>query len=308
VSAPTRQRGGGRTRAPSLLTQAHRTISDFGLLEPGGRVLCACSGGADSTALLHVLALLRGRLGFELEAMGVDHGLRPESAAELALVEQLCAPLGVPWRTERVALTAGSNLQARARVARHTALQRAALAAGANAIAVAHTADDRAETFLMRLLQGAGPRGLAVLGPRTPCPVAVAGPAPGVDIIRPIVGARRADVLLHLERHGLGHSEDPSNSDRRFLRTRLRQELLPLLEELSPRIVSHLCALSMMLEGAAGTPDPLARLGRAQRLAVERARRLGRPGITLRIHKGAELALAFDRLAEGAKRPRRGAR
>ncbi|HSN98985.1 MAG TPA: hypothetical protein VLS89_11890, partial [Candidatus Nanopelagicales bacterium] len=96
-------------------------------------------------------------------------------------------------------------------------------------------------------------------------------------------------------RHGITFAEDPSNQDPRFLRTRVRRELLPLLEDLSPRIVEHLSALSGMLHAelpAAGEPDPPLLLGRAQRLALERARKLGRP-LLLRIRGGREFALGF---------------
>jgi tRNA(Ile)-lysidine synthase len=281
---------GERSHPPSLVRSAERLVRDEGLFGRGDLVLCACSGGPDSTALLHVLALLRRRIGHALVAHGVDHGLRPEAAAELeAFAGAVAGPLEVPFSVTRVGVAPGANLQARARAARHEALARAADAAGARVVALGHTADDRAETFLLRLLRGSGPRGLAVLPPRS------AGIRPGsVDLVRPLLGARRGDVLAHLRRHELPFAADPSNLDPRFARVRVRREVLPLLEELSPGVVDHLSALADMLAGAPLDEEgPLAGLGRAQRLAVERARRLGRRSVRLRLPGGREVDVTF---------------
>jgi tRNA(Ile)-lysidine synthase len=269
---------------------AERTLRDDAAVEPGDRVLCACSGGPDSTALLHVLALLRGRLRFALAAHGVDHGLRPEAPGELALAAALAARLDVPFSVTKLAVAPGAGVQERARAARLEALAAAALAAGARTIATGHTADDRAETVLFRLLRGAGPRGLAALPPCAPFPSRDAG-AP--SLVRPLVRARRADVLAHLRRHGLEAAEDPSNRDPRFARVRIRREVLPLLEALSPRVVEHLCALADMLGESVPTDDPLAGLGRAQRAAVARARRLGRASLDLRVRGGRDAVVTF---------------
>jgi tRNA(Ile)-lysidine synthase len=280
----------GRSHPPSLLRLCERLIRDEHLIEPGDVVLCACSGGPDSTALLHVLARLRDRIGHTLAAHGVDHGLRPEAPAELDRARALAGQLGVPFAVTTLAVADGPNLQARARAARHEALARAAGASGARVIATGHTADDRAETFLLRLLRGAGPRGLAVLPPRAPSPAARDREAP--QIVRPLLLARRADVLAHLRRHGVEHATDPSNADRRFARVRIRAELLPLLEALSPGIVGH---LGVLADALAQHPDggPLAGLGRAQRVEVERARRLGRPSVRLRLPGGRDATVTF---------------
>jgi tRNA(Ile)-lysidine synthase len=228
-----------RSHPPSLLTLALRTAKDASLFAKGDVVLAAVSGGGDSTALLHVLALLRSKLGHEVVAHGVDHGLRADAANELDLASDLARSLGVPMTRSDLKVPRGGNLQARARDARLGALREAAARAGAKAIATGHHADDRAETVLLRLLRGAGPRGLAVLPPR-------AG-----DLVRPLIRARRADIEAHLSRHALPHADDPSNADPRFLRVRVRSELLPLLAQLSPGIVSHLCALADQLSDAA---------------------------------------------------------
>ena len=221
-----------RTHPPTLITLVRAALRDDGLVPRGTIVLAAVSGGPDSMAMLHVLALLRGRLGFGLFAHGVDHSLRAEAAAELDLAEAFARALDVPFGRTRVAVAPGGNLQARARTARWQALLAAAAAAGAGRIATGHHADDRAETVLIRLLRGTGARGLGVLPP-----------CDGIRI-RPLYRARRADVDAHIARHHLAYTVDPSNRDPRFLRTRVRHELVPALERLSPRIVEHLCRLA----------------------------------------------------------------
>lgn len=231
-------------------------------------------------ALLDVLARLARKLGFELVAHGVDHGLRAEARSELDLAEEHARALGVTFERSAVVVAPGGNLQARARDARYAALEAAAARSGSAFIATAHHADDRAETVLLRLLRGAGPRGLAVLPPR-------AG-----NRLRPLIRARKSDVRLHLARHGVPSAEDPSNRDRRHQRVRVREELLPLLAELSPGIVEHLNSLADALAGEARADAPaLAALGRAQRRGLERAVALAQRGAQIWLPGGAVLAL-----------------
>lgn len=243
-----------RTHPPTLLTLVRGLLRDARLAEPGARVLAAVSGGPDSMAMLHALARLRDDLDFSLVAHGVDHGLRASAAAELDVAEAFARSLDVAFDRTRVAVAPGGNLQARARDARYAALAAAASSSGCDRVATAHHMNDRAETLLMRLLRGAGPRGLAVLPPR-------AG-----DRIRPLLRADRAAIDAHLARHAVPFAVDPSNRDPRFLRARVRHELLPLMVDLSPGIVGHLCALADQLDHDA--PDPLASLPRATRLAL----------------------------------------
>jgi len=280
----------GRSHPPTLITTVARTLREECRVTKGTRILLALSGGGDSTALLHVLALLQQRQGFELFAHGVDHGLRAEASGELDAAAAQCSALGVPFSRTRLGLANGGNLQARARDARRAALIGAASELGAELIATAHHADDRAETVLLRLLRGSGPAGLSVLPPRS-----------GVWI-RPQCRARKSDVTLHLTRHGLAFAEDPSNRQSRFLRTRVRFELLPLLEQLSPQIVRHLCALADALgesgqAAVAGLPaltderGVALLLNRAQRQLVERARTFGQRTARVSLPHGRELSL-----------------
>jgi tRNA(Ile)-lysidine synthase len=245
------------THAPSLRTRARATLLREVGVRRGERILVAVSGGGDSTALLHVLAALRAPLGVDLVAHGVDHGLRRAATAELDGAEALAQALRVPFARSRVSLRPGGNLQARAREPRWAALEDAARGAGATYVATAHHADDRAETVLLRLLRGAPPEGLAVLPPRD-----------GVRI-RPFVRARRADVTAYLARHRLPFADDPSNRSPRFLRARVRHEVLPLLERLSPSVVGHLCSLADGLWSRRdGEAAPLYRIPRATQQAL----------------------------------------
>lgn len=246
--------------APSLTTLVRRAIDRHALISPGDVVLAAVSGGPDSMAMLDALSLSRRRVPFTLVACVVDHGLR-DVAVELALVAAQCVARGVPLQVARVDVPSGPNLHARARDARRGALTRAAFALQASSIATAHHADDRAETVLLRLLSGSGPRGLACLPPRD-------GPW-----IRPLCFATRRDVEAHLARHSVPFAVDPSNVEARFARARVRGQLLPLLRELSPRVVEHLNDLADDLARLPESAWPRG-LGRKQRRMVERA---GRP-------------------------------
>jgi tRNA(Ile)-lysidine synthase len=244
------------SHAPSLRTLVAR-LCDEAKLEPGCHILCACSGGPDSNAMLSVLASLRTQRGFQLSACGVDHGLRAEAPNELAVARTLAGDLGVPFTIAGVAVGPGPNLMARARAARYEALREARARVGASLLATAHTADDRAETVLLRLLRGSGAHGLGVLPPRD------------ADLLRPLIRARRSDVERHLARHRVSSASDPSNLDTRFARVRVRHELLPLLATLSPRIVETLCHLADELWAAReADSSPLSGLGRRQRDAL----------------------------------------
>lgn len=258
-----------RSHPPTLLKLVERTLREECGLERGSRLLLGVSGGPDSQALLSVLARLAPKLGLELRAHGVDHGLRPEAHAELELARALARRLDVPFGSTRVSVVPGGNVMARARAARYRALRAAASEWGGALVATAHHADDRAETVIERLLRGAGPRGLAVLPPRSG------------DLVRPMIRARRTDVQAHLGRHHLDFATDPTNADPRFLRARLRAEVLPLLQALSPRIVEHLNALADQLAGpeppsVADETGASVRLGRAQ--AAQLRRLLESPG------------------------------
>ncbi len=184
----------------------------------GTPLVCAVSGGPDSLALLALAAAA----GCDVTAVHVDHGLRPGSDAEADVVAAAAARFGAAFRSERVVVAHGPDLEARARAARRSVLP--------PGHATGHTADDRAETVLLALLRGTGVDGLAALPP---------GPE------HPIAGLRRADTHALCVELGLDPVRDPSNDDPRFRRNRVRHEVLPLLAEVAGRdVVPLLCRLA----------------------------------------------------------------
>jgi tRNA(Ile)-lysidine synthase len=220
------------TTDTELVEKVLRTIRRHAMLAGGETVLVGVSGGADSVALLGALLALQPRLGLTLHVLHVHHGLRPEADSEAAYVEDLGLRWGVPVTVERVHVVAepGESLEARSRGQRYAALAKLARALGASRVALGHTADDQAETVLMRLLEGAGPRGLAGIPP-------VRG-----RFIRPLIEIRRREIEAELERAGLTWVEDPSNRDLKFLRNRIRHDLLPFLAAAyNPEISEALC-------------------------------------------------------------------
>lgn len=246
-----------RSHPPSLRTLVSGVLRRDCALPQTSKIGVAVSGGPDSMALLHVLANLRRTLGFELCALSVDHGLRPEAGQELQVVEAFCQELSVPFCRIALSLKDGGNLQERARDARYEALWRKAREHAGEQVflATAHHKDDRAETVLLRVLRGTSLPGLAVL------------PAREGALLRPMIRATRAEVESYLQRHKIAFCEDPSNQQTRFLRVRVRHEILPLLRELNPGVVDHLATLA---EEAEELSRPLG-LNREQRSQIRRA-------------------------------------
>ena len=205
----------------------------------------AVSGGADSLALLLLAArAFPGRV----VAVTVDHRLRAAAAAEAALVAEHCAALGVPHATLVWDGTKPrSNVQAAARAARYRLLADWCVAEGASLLLTAHHADDQAETLLMRLQRGSGVAGLAGIR-------AARRLAPGVTLVRPLLGVRRADLAAIVAAAGWQPVQDPSNRDGRFDRTAARA-LLAQAPATDPvrlaNTAAHLAAAEMALDWAA---------------------------------------------------------
>jgi tRNA(Ile)-lysidine synthase len=189
-----------------------------------GTLLIAVSGGPDSTALLLMAAEWAARSGARVAAATVDHGLRPESAAEARAVATLATRLEVPhailvWKGVKPA----SRAQERAREARYRLLIDHAREIGAGAIATAHHADDQAETVLFRLIRGSGVAGLAGMEAMSA--------REGVTIARPLIGVAKSDLVAFCRSRGVPFIEDPSNADPAYARPRLRALLSRLGEE-----------------------------------------------------------------------------
>ena len=183
--------------------------------DPGTEVTAAVSGGADSLALL----VLARAAGLRVTAVHVDHGLRPGSAAEADVVAAAADRYGAAFRAVTAPVDAGPNLEERARRARWVALPEGAC--------TGHTLDDRAETVLVNLLRGAGATGLGALRP---------GPR------HPLLALRRAETHALCAAEGLTPVQDPSNDDPRFVRNRVRHEVLPLLEAVAGRDLAPVLA------------------------------------------------------------------
>jgi len=187
-------------------------------LHPEGTPLgIAVSGGPDSLALLLLAAAARPG---QVEAATVDHALREGSRAEAEQVAEICAARSIPHTilTARWTVPPVGNIQARARAERYALLGEWAQARGLPAVATAHHADDQAETLLMRLARGSGVAGLAAARPRRPL-------AEGVDLIRPLLGWRKADLVAIVADAGLTPVDDPANHDPRHDRSRMRAML-----------------------------------------------------------------------------------
>ena len=178
--------------------------------QPGTRVDCAVSGGADSITLL-VLAVASG---CEATAWHVDHHLRPDGAREAVLVESLTTRLRCAFELRHVTVNGATNVEARAREARFAVLP--------EDVMTGHTADDQAETMLVNLLRGAGSRGLAAMTP---------------SANKPLLGLRRSDTHALCSALGLEVVVDPSNDSSAFQRNRLRNEVIPLLNDIASRDV-----------------------------------------------------------------------
>ena len=202
------------------------------MTQPGDRVICAVSGGADSMALLWCMYLLKEKLGITLEAAHFNHNLRgAESDRDEAFVVSFCKDHGIACHVGSGAVTAGEKgLEAAARNARYAFLQSLP-----GKIATAHTADDNAETLIMHLLRGTGLKGLGGIAPVRE------------NLIRPMLTVTRQDVLEFLREEKIPWRNDSSNETDAFLRNRIRHHVMPLLKAENPSLAENLSATALQL-------------------------------------------------------------
>jgi tRNA(Ile)-lysidine synthase len=239
-------------------------LARFGVSD-GDRILVALSGGADSVAMTHAIHRMRDGIHgvrFELAAAHLNHRLRgDESDRDERFVRELCDRLKIELSVELAdGLANSSNLEERARNLRHSFLNRVADRFDVRHIALAHHADDQAETVMMRLLRGSGAAGLAAME--------LAGPG---RIVRPMLTLRREQVLAYLHDIGEAYVIDGSNVSRTILRNRIRHDLLPMLEEdYAPKLRHRLTGLALEMRSL---DEYLSREARA-----ELNRRLRSPG------------------------------
>lgn len=206
--------------------------SEYAMLPEGKTVLCALSGGMDSMVLLDVLVKLSGNLGFSLCAAHYNHKLRgEESQRDADFVASYCEAQKIPlilgegnvaWEAEKQ----GRGIEETARSMRYAFLEDTAKTIGAARILTAHHADDNVETVLLHLVRGTGLRGLTGIPP-----------VRGI-IARPLLSTTRQEISDYVQRNKLPFVEDSSNEDPTFARNRLRHQVLPILKELNPNLIS----------------------------------------------------------------------
>ncbi len=206
-----------------MLDRVSSVIASHNLLHENDRIIIAVSGGADSMALLYILAEIV--LPLELIAVYIDHGLRPqETPREQEIIAHRCRSLHIIFKVravnvQKIIAEEKKSPEEAARFLRYKALEDIRVQYDARYIAVAHTADDQVEEFFIRLLRGSSRRGLSGMRLKRDC------------IVRPLLFEAKADIMSFLVNRGLSWCLDSSNLDRRFLRNRVRLDLLPLLEQ-----------------------------------------------------------------------------
>jgi tRNA(Ile)-lysidine synthase len=228
----------------SIKSTKQQVLADLQkLTKPGSGLLLAVSGGSDSTGLVYYSALFAKKLRLKLAIGFIDHGLRKGVDKEFALVDRHASNLGIPVHyaavaSEKVA-DAGStgSIQGWAREVRYGLLAEMANNLGMDYIATGHTRDDQAETVLLRIIRGTGLDGLAGIPEKRDL-------ANGLTVIRPLLNVTRQDIRTYLTAIKAKWVDDPSNIDPRFLRVRIRHELMPLMSAMQPAIRDHLDALA----------------------------------------------------------------
>ena len=227
----------GLTDMEAIVAKVRQVLQEAGL-ETDASVVVAVSGGVDSTVLLDVL----DGLGYRLHVAHLDHALRPDSAADSRFVVAEAQRRGLPCSVERrdvgeYARTESLSLEEAGRRQRYAFLDQVADQTGSEFIALGHHADDQAETVILRLLRGSGATGLGGMA------IVREG-----RYLRPLLAVRRAEIEKYARQRGLRYREDPSNRDPRFLRNRVRGELMPLLKSYNPNIAEVLNRTAALLK------------------------------------------------------------
>ena len=212
----------------NLEIKVYNNIVDEGLIGEGDTVFVALSGGPDSVCLFNILSTLQGKLKINLKACHFNHKLRGvESEGDQKFVEKLCQKNGVElivgeWKDKPKNKNIGED---EAREARYEFFSKILISGrGDEKIALAHNSGDLAETFLMRLIRGTGLKGLKSI------------PSQRENFIRPLLKFSRSEIENYLKLHNIGYRTDKSNLDTKYLRNKIRRELLPNLEKINPKI------------------------------------------------------------------------
>lgn len=213
----------------------HNLLDSYASIGEPRSLLAGISGGADSVCLVHLLKKLRCEKGIRLTCVHVNHHLRENAQADEEFVRSLCRLWEIDLLVKQAQVSRAGNLEANARSARYQAFREALEQSGANRLVLAHHMDDQAETLLMRLMRGSGPKGLSAMRADTG------------GIWRPLLSARRKEIEAYLKEHSISWREDESNADDRYTRNFVRHRLLPLMEERVPAAVSNIVGTSCIL-------------------------------------------------------------
>jgi tRNA(Ile)-lysidine synthase len=209
-------------------------IRKYSMLSGEERVLIGLSGGPDSVCLLHAFDKIKDDFRLDLHATYIDHCLRPnETDAEIQFCKNLCENLKIPFITKSINVKSHTkkqkiNMQEAARQLRYKVFEETSYEINAHKIALGHTADDQAETLLMRLFRGSGPTGLSGIPP-------VRG-----NIIRPLIEIERKEIERFLDDEKIDFIVDSSNLKKDYLRNKIRLSFIPMLKELNPDIIETL--------------------------------------------------------------------
>ena len=225
--------------AKDIVKKVKETISRYGMINPGDKVIVAVSGGPDSICMLDVLNGLSSELEIGIVVAHYNHGLREnEDESETLLVRSIAESKDLFFETVRndYLKDGTASIEERARDARYSFLEEVRRNHKAQKIAVGHNLNDQAETVLMRLLRGSGPSGLAGIPP-----------VRDNRIIRPFIEIQRGEIMAYLKARDLPYIFDSSNTDMRYMRNRIRLELLPLMLAYQPKLIEHLGKLSKIL-------------------------------------------------------------
>jgi len=225
-----------------MLDRVWQTVRRYRLLEDGDIVVVGVSGGPDSLALLHSLMALQKEFGYSVHAAHLNHGLRPEAAADAKYVCHIVKGWGLPVTVASRDVMAYQSkhhlsLEAAAREVRYSFLREVATGIEATKIAVGHQADDQAETVVLNLLRGSGLTGLKAMVPHRG------------KLIRPLLFISRAEIEAYCSEHGIKTLQDFTNTDQVYRRNKIRHLLLPLLaREFNPAIISTLSRTAVILQ------------------------------------------------------------
>ena len=231
----------------SIIKDVIRTSDEHDLFDHHNRIVVGVSGGADSLALLLILSSIRSHYTLDLAIAHLDHGLREESTQEALFIAQLAKAQKMPFYVccENLLLYGQHSIEERARNARYAFLQKCAIKFKAHSVAVAHHANDQAETILFNIIRGSGITGLGGMSYKR----AIAAGA-SIQLIRPLLSLQKSEIVDYLLAQNQEWIEDESNEDTRFTRNKIRKDLLPFLQNnFSTHIIPSLNKIAIRCQG-----------------------------------------------------------